>query len=202
MIIETNISQLFETISYTGIFLWFVLYNFLFFLPLPPPELVFITIGYLASIGDANIFVMALIILITKILVDNTFFLISTKEGKAVQKITSMFGKNTFKKYQEQMIKNISKTFIILVFIPKVRLLGPVVSGSIKIKWRQFFVNNLLANATFIASYLFLGFFFHQFITETLQILKTWVSIVMYPVILIIGLLLAELIRKYLSYKK
>ena len=127
MIINNNLAQIFESFSYASLFLWLVLYNVLFFVPLPPEETIVLTVGYVASLGYLNPFLGGLLIATTALLTDSGLFFLTTKGDKFINKIINKFGEKIFSSYKNKMGKNIPRTLITLAFIPRLRFFGPII---------------------------------------------------------------------------
>lgn len=194
---------MFESLSYMGLFLWLVVYNLLFFLPLPPPEIILVTVGYIASLGQIDPFIAGFLIILTAGLSDNTFFLLTLKGNKSVQKIIQKFGgQKIFLRFKSRMEKNPLRTLIILAYIPSVRFFGPILSGSVKIKWKKFFVYDSLSNIIFSTTYISLGYLFHRTIRRFVGELTIWEHLLFYPIMIIIALIITYLIRKHFLFKK
>lgn len=194
---------MFESLSYTGLFLWLVVYNLLFFLPLPPPEIILVTVGYIASLGRIDPFIAGFLIVLTSGLSDNTFFFLTLKGNQLVQKIIQKFGgQKIFLRFKSRMEKNPLRTLIILAYIPSVRFFGPILSGSVKIKWKKFFVYDSLSNIIFSTTYISLGYFFHRTIRRFVGELTIWEHLFFYPIMIIIALIITYLIRKHFLLKK
>jgi len=203
MLINTNITQVFGTLSYAGLFVWLVIYNLLFFAPLPPAEIILVTVGYIGSLGHIDPVIAGIIIIFTSGLSDNAFFLLTLKDNKLVQKIVQKFGgQKIFLRFKSRMEKNPLRTLIILAFIPTVRFFGPIISGSVKIKWKKFFVYDSLSNIIFSTTYISLGYFFHRTIRRFVGELTIWEHLLFYPIMIIIALIITYLIRKHFLLKK
>jgi membrane-associated protein len=202
MTINTNITQVFETLSYTGLFFWLVIYNLLFFVPLPPEEIILLTVGYIASLGHINPFMAGILVALTSLISDNVIFLLTSSGNKLVKKIIHKFGERIFLRYKIKMEKNLPKTLITLAFIPKVRFFGPIISGSLNIKWKKFLIYDSLANAIYCTTYISLGYLFHNAIARLVKELKVWEHVIFYIIMVIISLIVIFLIRRYFIGKK
>ncbi len=162
MMETTSLLQALETLSYVGLFLWLVLYDLLFFAPLPPYEPLLLTLGYVANMGLFNVFGVIIVIIAAAMLVDNIFFFLSKKGNCSVEKFMSRYKKSTFLKYKQKLEEHYAKSSLVISFIPKIRIFGPVISGTLNVRWRKFFLANALANTSTGMVYALLGFFFHD----------------------------------------
>jgi membrane protein DedA with SNARE-associated domain len=203
MSILTSTTQLFESLSYTGLFLWLIVYNLLFFVPLPPPEIILLTVGYIASLGHIDPFIAGFLIVLTSGLSDNAFFLLALKGNKLVQKIIQKSGgQKILLRFKSRMEKNPLRTLILLAYIPSVRFFGPIISGTLKLNWKKFFVYDSFSNIIFSTTYISLGFFFHRTIRRFVGELTIWEHLLFYPIMIIIALIVTYLIRKQFLLKK
>jgi membrane-associated protein len=199
MIINTNLTQIFETFSYAGLFLWLILYNTLFFIPLPPEEAIVLTVGYVASLGYINPFLGGLLIATTALLTDSGLFFLTKKGDKFINKIIKKFGEKIFSNYKNKMGKNISRTIITLAFIPRLRFFGPIILASLNTKWKKFLIYDFLANIIFCTTYILIGYLFHSTITKLINELETWKHLTAYIILVSITLVIVFFIKQKLS---
>ena len=202
MLIDTNITHLLRNISYVGLFVWLVIYNLLFFVPLPPAEIILVTVGYIGSLGHIDPFIAGILIVLTSWLSDIAFFILTLRGNRLVQKITQKFDQKIFTRFQGIMAKNPLRTLLILAFIPGVRFFSPIISGTLKINWKKYFLYDLTATTIFSAIYISLGYYFHRTIRRFLGELTIYEHAIFYPLIIIITIIIAYWIRKYFLTKK
>jgi membrane protein DedA with SNARE-associated domain len=203
MAFDTNLTHVFETLSYAGLFLWLVMYNLLFFVPLPPPEIILVTVGYISSLGHINPFIAGGMIVLTFWLSDIAFYLLTLRGNKLAQKIIQKFGgQKTYLRFKTRMEKNPFRILILLTFIPTVRSLAPIISGSLKLSWKKFFLYTLLANSILSAAYISLGFVFHKTIIKLTGELTILEHIIFYPVLILIVAMIIILVRKHFIERK
>lgn len=180
-----------QTVSLIGLFLWMVLYGLLFFIPiLPPYELVLLTIGYAMSVGEMNILFPFIAVVLAATAVDSVFFSLTKQGSSYVQKYVMKYGTSTIKKYEKRLKEHYLKSFIILYFIPKIRLFASVISGSTNISWKRFLPASLLSSGIVAAFYICLGYFFNQTIRTILQTVQGWQHLLFYLVMIIVALLI------------
>ncbi len=202
MVFDTDITQVFETLSYTSIFVWFLIYNFLFFVPIPP-EIILVTVGYIASLGYINIFIVAMLIIVTSWTSSLILYFLTLRGSKVVQKIVQKpIGQRIFLKLQKRFEQKTLTTLIIFAFIPSVRFFRPIIAGSLKIRWEKFLIYSLLSISIFSAIFLFLGYFFHQGIAEVFGKLTILEHAIFYPTLIALTLVVIRTIRKHLISSK
>ena len=197
-----SITQLFETLSYTGLFVWLIVSNLLFFVPLPPAEIILVTVGYVSSLGHMDPYIAGTLIVLTSWISDLACFILTLRGDKLVEKIIHRDGQKIFSRFKSMMGKNPLRTLLILAFIPGVRFFGPIISGTIKIDWKKYFLYDLIATIIFSAIYISLGYYFHRTIRRFLGELTIWEHAIFYPLIIIITLIIIYWIRKHYLTKK
>lgn len=145
-------------ISYSGMFILLLLTNLF---PMPE-ELLLLLFGYIAATGFGNIYLVALVSLISLTLGDNVLFILARRGSKYVERFERHLMQEKFDKYKEKMHEHIGKTIFITRFISGFRLLGPFLSGaSESITWARFQFFNLLALLVYVPALVFGGYIFH-----------------------------------------
>ena len=143
--------------SYLGIFL---LLAVIVFLPIPE-EIVLLLIGYFAGFGFIGLYKAIIVSFLGVLLGDNLFYFFSKRSSKFVNKLKKKIVKNRLRKYEKNMHNHMGKTIFVLRFVLGLRFLGPLMAGSMRVKWSKFFFYNLLAVLIFVPLFVLLGFHFH-----------------------------------------
>jgi membrane-associated protein len=150
-----------QHLSYTGIFLWFLLTQLIIVMPIPE-EVVLISIGYVSASGVWNPFIAAAISLATLVLSDGIFYVLSRSGNRYVARLVKRSEGGAFAKAEAQMKRDMPRAVFTLTFIPRLRFFGPVLAGVLKLKWPAFFLADASALVLYVSFYTFLGFFFHR----------------------------------------
>jgi len=156
----SEIPGLIQHLSYTGIFVWFLITQLIIVMPIPE-EAVLLSIGYVAATGVWNPFIAAAIALATLLLADNVFYFLSKSGNRYVARLVKRSDGGAFARAESQMRRNMPRAVFTLTFIPRLRFFGPVLAGVLKLRWPAFFLADASALAIHVGVYLSLGYFFH-----------------------------------------
>ena len=173
--------------SYFGIFLFSLLAGYL----IPLPEVVVLMIiGFVAKTTGIDPLLVSFLSISGAILGDNVVYWLSFSGHKSVDRFLHKMRKHKLIQYEHLVADNAGKTIFFLRLITGVRFLGPVVCGSVGIKWKEFFTFNLAA--TFIHSAIFLafGWFFYKRIFLTIAEVEIVKNIVLFSSTIILGIFL------------
>ncbi len=194
-----NFSAYVTQFSYLGVFVWFTIFDFV--APVPD-ELSLLTVGYFASTGALNPFFAGAIIAFSFLLTDTiSFYLV--RGGK------SLFGhkfkepkRNSFRGWvRRHLERNLPGTLIAICFIPRMRVWGPLVAGSTKIKFGRFVLFDAIGVVLFVSVYTTLGYFFGQSFTAIFSVHKGAAIAFLAGALVVIGGVLAFTYFKIRSEK-
>jgi len=176
---------------------WIVAYFgfFGYFLPIPD-EGVFIVFGYLSGMGKFSFWLVFLSAILGVLISDNIFYWLSYKESYHLLKFRKKIKLDVFLKYENLMKRNIGKTMFLLRLFIGFRFLGPVIAGSLKIKWRKFFLYDFLISAGYIGICMYAGFFFRHRLAQVISFTEKFHSLLLSAVGIIIVILLLKTILK------
>ena len=186
-----SFTEYLEQFSYAGVFIWFTVFDFV--APFPD-EVSLLTVGYLASLGYFNPFLVAIIPFVSFLLTDSISFYLA-RGGRTI------FGKHSkkrraprrgsFRAFVTRSIeKNFPLTIIAVSFIPKMRVWGPIVSGTLRVPYRKFILNDAVGVALFVILYTNLGYFFGVSLSSIFKELKTAQSTIFVIILLLLGIAL------------
>ncbi len=148
--------------SYVGILIYFCSVGYL--TPIPE-EIVLIILGYLAGIGHFNPWLVFLMVLSGVMLGDNIFYWLCYKESKYLLHFKTKVKKEVWDKYEQLMVNNIGKTLVLLRFFVGFRFLGPVIAGSLRVRWSRFMAFDLPIVAAYVSAFIYLGLYFrHRYV--------------------------------------
>jgi membrane-associated protein len=190
-----EIPELIQHLSYTGIFLWFLLTQLIIVMPIPE-EVVLISIGYVSATGVWNPFVAAAIALATLILSDGIFYFLSRSGNRYVARLVRRSEGGAFAKAETQMKRNMPRAVFTLTFIPRLRFFGPVLAGVLKLKWPAFFLADASALVIHVSVYTFLGYFFHRSLAGIFKNVAVLQHVLFIAAIIAVGAIVGVVARK------
>lgn len=179
--------------SFLGIFFFSIIVSYI----VPLPEVVLlILIGHVAKNSGIDIFWSAIANILGTIVGDNFLFHLSLIGSKHVERFNRKMRANKLIQYEHLVADNIGKTIYFLRFVTGVRFFGPMISGTLGIKWSKFFIHN--AGATIVNSILFIGlgyFYRHKiyFLIGEVEVIK---NILLFSSFLIVGFLIRIFSKK------
>ena len=146
--------------SYVGIFIWFAFFDFV--APFPD-ELSLLAVGYLASQGMFNVFLAAGLAFFSFVLADTISFFLARGSSSLIKRKLKRPRAHTFRGYVVRNLeRHLPRTLILVCFIPRMRIWGPIAAGSVKIPYRKFITFDTIGVALFTTLYMTLGYFFGQ----------------------------------------
>jgi membrane-associated protein len=151
---------------------------------LPGDSLLFVA-GLFAGRGDLHIGLLQALLIPAAILGDATSYYIGKRLGPAIfRKQESRFFKPSHVEAARAFYeKHGGKAIIIARFMPLVRTFVPVVAGVAKMRYRDFFMFNIVGAAAWILSMTLMGFFLGQFEWVGKHVEKIIIAIVVISVL-------------------
>lgn len=154
--------------GYAGIFLWFITLDQL--TPVPE-EITLLSIGYLAANHVFNPVYAGLASLAAFLTVDTVYYFLARSGYRITKKVSR---KNHFlQRYTEGLKKHMVQSQFVLCFIPRMRLFGPILVGTLNLSFRKFFVTDLVALSLFTCLYISIGIVFHKGLYRYLEELES-----------------------------
>ncbi|MSR68585.1 DedA family protein [Candidatus Saccharibacteria bacterium] len=150
-----------KTVGYTGIFtIVFAESGLLVGFFLPGDSLLF-TAGFLASQGFFNIMLLCVGTFIAAVLGDNVGYQFGKKAGPRIftKQDSLVFSKDNLARSQAFYEKHGGKAIILARFIPVVRTFAPVIAGVGIMKYKRFFVFNVIGALLWAVGVTLLGYF-------------------------------------------
>jgi membrane protein DedA with SNARE-associated domain len=196
VIIANNFQYYFKHLGYFGIYVWFITVDQI--IPIPE-EITLIIIGYLSSKGYIDPFLAGGCSIAAFLTVDTVYFYLTKSGNKLIKKIT---GKKTSHKtnvYKEKLKKHTFKTLMVLCFIPRMRLMGPVFVALLKIPFKKFLLYDAISLCIFTIIYISLGFIFHKSLSSLLLQTKSLTDIIFISAMVLMTILTVVIIRKMRS---
>lgn len=190
-----EIPDFIQHLSYTGIFLWFLLTQLIIVMPIPE-EVVLISLGYVSATGVWNPFIAAAIALATLILSDGIFYFLSRSGNRYIARLVKRSEGGAFAKAEAQMKRNMPRAVFTLTFIPRLRFFGPVLAGILKLKWPAFFLADASALVIHVSVYTFLGFFFHKSLVGLFKNVAVLQHVLFIAAVVVVGAVIGIVARK------
>jgi membrane-associated protein len=156
-----DLKDVIETVGYVGIFaIVFAETGLLIGAILPGDSLLF-TAGFLASQGHLNIWILIPVCFFAAVIGDAIGYSIGSRFGRSLfQKPESRFFKPSYLvKAEEFFEKHGGRAIIIARFMPIVRTFAPVIAGVSAMRYRKFFVYNVIGGVLWAIGVTIAGYF-------------------------------------------
>lgn len=168
--------------------------------PLLPGDSLLFAAGGLAAIGEMNVHLMVVILVIAAILGDATNFYIGKYFGHRLfaNPNSKIFRRSYLEKTHAFYTKHGGKTIILARFVPIVRTFAPFVAGMSNMNYAQFSRYNIIGALLWVPIFSYLGYFF-----ANIPIVRDNLSLVLIAIILLSVLPgVIEIVRHRRSPKK
>jgi membrane protein DedA with SNARE-associated domain len=198
---SNEIPDFLRHLSYTGIFLWFLLTQLIFIMPIPE-EAVLLSIGYVAATGVWNPFAAAAVAFAALLVADVAFYSLSMSGNRYVARLVKRSEGGAFAKAEAQMRRSMPRTVFTLTFIPRVRFFGPVLAGALKLKWPAFFLADCSAQVIHTAVYVCIGYFFHRSLQVLFKKMTIVHDVIFIAALVVIGIIVGVVAGKRWSASK
>jgi membrane-associated protein len=180
-------------LGYLGIFLFFITVDQL--TPIPE-EITLLTIGYLSSNHIFNPIIAGLISLTAFIAVDSVYFFLAGSGNKFIKKFLKKRKNSLITRYKEKLKKNFGPTLIVLCFIPRMRLFGPVFAGIMNLSYKKFLLFDLIGLFSFTLIYISLGMIFHTGLNSLMEKLGRFHDIIFACAMVFLAIIIFLFVRK------
>lgn len=191
-----NLGFLLESLkggSYYGIFLVSMIVSYL----LPLPEVVILLlIGFLARTTAIDLPSALVVSIVGTIIGDNALYRLSFFGNKFVERFNKKMRTNKLIQYEHLVADNIGKSIFFLRFVTGVRFFGPVISGTLGIDWKKFFLYSSFATILHSIFFILLGFQFHRKIVPVIAEVEVIRNILLLASVFIVGFLLKVFSKK------
>jgi membrane-associated protein len=155
-----------ELISQYGVWTYAILFVIIFIetglvvMPILPGDSLLFAAGMFASLGNLNVALLIVLLIVAAILGDTLNYHIGKFIGPKVFSIKSRWIKQEHLiKAQNFYEKHGAKTIIIARFVPIVRTFAPFVAGIGTMQYRKFIVYNIVGALVWVVSLTLLGYF-------------------------------------------
>ena len=195
-----------ELAAQYGVWIYGILFLIIFcetglvVMPLLPGDSLLFAAGSIAAIGEMNIHLMVVLLIIAAILGDAVNFMIGKFFGEKLfaNPNSKIFKQSHLQKTQQFYAKHGGKTIILARFIPIVRTFAPFVAGMGHMTYHHFLAYNVIGGVLWVTIFSYLGYFFGN-----LPIVKDNLSLVLIAII-VLSILpgIIEIIRHKRAAKK
>ena len=177
-----------ELAAQYGVWIYGILFLIIFcetglvVMPLLPGDSLLFAAGSIAAIGEMNIHLMVVLLIIAAILGDAVNFMIGKYFGEKLfaNPNSKIFKQSHLQKTQQFYAKHGGKTIILARFIPIVRTFAPFVAGMGHMTYHHFLAYNVIGGVLWVTIFSYLGYFFGN-----LPIVKDNLSLVLIAIIVL-----------------
>lgn len=148
-----------QSASYFGLGIFATFAGYL--IPIPE-EMMLLIIGYISAISPIKLHWAIVLSCVAVMIGDNILFFLSYRGSKYIEWFKSKMRRNKLIQYEHIMHEHIGKTIFFIRFIVGVRFFGPVLAGTLKVRWRKFFFINAAASIIHVIFFEILGYHFHK----------------------------------------
>ena len=176
-----------------GIFIWFITFNQIN--PIPS-EISLLVIGYFIAHQVFNPVLAGIACVAGFVGVDVMYYYLS-RSGSAFIKNKLKKSQSSFvKKYKTKLKSHMLKSLMILTFIPRVRMIGPILIGGMKLPFKKFLLFDTIGVALFTTVYLAIGILFHKTLSSMLSKMHDVQNIIFIAALAIIAMILVVVVRR------
>ena len=191
-----DVTSYLRQLGYVGVFVWFTVFDFV--APFPD-EVSLLTVGYLASTGVFNPFLVALVPFASFLLTDSLSFFVARGGRTLFGRVrrTKKAKHSSLRSYVSRNLeRNLPGTIIAICFIPRMRVWGPIVAGSTKIPFAKFLTFDAIGVGLFVILYTNLGYFFGLSLHSLFAELRGMEESIFVGVLLVLGIVLIVISNK------
>ena len=177
-----------ELAAQYGVWIYGILFLIIFcetglvVMPLLPGDSLLFAAGSIAAIGEMNIHLMVVLLIIAAILGDAVNFMVGKFFGEKLfaNPNSKIFKQSHLQKTQQFYAKHGGKTIILARFIPIVRTFAPFVAGMGHMTYHHFLAYNVIGGVLWVTIFSYLGYFFGN-----VPIVKDNLSLVLIAIIVL-----------------
>lgn len=194
-----DFTQFIEKWGYLGIFIWFITFDQI--TPIPE-EISLLLVGYLSAHNIFNPFLAGAVAFSGMVCVDVLYYHLSKTGGHFLKKRVKKKPSKFVETYKEKLRQHTPRTLIILCFIPRMRMWGPILAGSIKIPFKKFMTYDGIGLLSLTVIYILLGYIFHASLGSVMKKMKGWQNGIFIVALIILAIIIILVIRKRMKHKK
>lgn len=174
--------------SYLGIFLLSIFVSYI--IPLPEAVLLLL-VGFVAKTTGINLWSALAVCTGGVIVGDNLLYRLSFFGNKYVEKFNRKMRQNKLIRYEHLVVDHIGATIYFLRFITGVRFFGPVIAGTLGVRWKKFFLHNAIATIFHTAFFVLLGYYLNRRIISTITTIEIIRNAMFFSSAIIVGILIS-----------
>ena len=193
ILLASQFQDYFSRFGYLGIFIWFITIDQI--IPIPE-EITLIAIGYLAMQGNISPVMAGLFAIAGFITVDLVYFYLTKTGNKLIYKLAKKQESPIEKKYKNKLKNHTFKTLLILCFIPRMRLLGPVFVALSKLPFKRFILYDVISLSLFTTIYISLGMIFSKSLSSLISVSNGIGNIIFIAALIVMSVLTFIIIKK------
>lgn len=188
-----TVNTIAQSASYFGVGVFVMFAGYL--IPIPE-EMALLIVGYISAVGPIKLHWVVVLSCFAVIIGDNILYFLSLKGSRYVEWLKRKMRKNKLSQYEHIMHEHIGKTIFFIRFIVGVRFFGPVLAGTLKIRWRRFFFINAAASIIHVIFFESLGYYFHNSFLALVTQVEIVRHILFFFSVTLFGLLVAVFVQK------
>ncbi|MFA6383530.1 MAG: DedA family protein [Parcubacteria group bacterium] len=166
-----------------------------------PEEVIFVLLGYAAVFQDVNIIWVIVAAILGIVVSDNVSYWLGRKGSVWVEKFEKMVGTQIVVRYEKEIHMHAGKTIFTSRFIPTIRVLVPILAGTLKVRWKIFFIYDLLATILNVGALIAIGYIFESQISSVLSKVNSTRHFLSLVSLAIIGTIISLILRS-IFFKK
>lgn len=165
-----------------------------------PEEMALLIVGYISAITEIKLHLAIMLSCVGVIIGDNLLYFLSYRGSKYIDWFKKRMYKNKLIQYEHIMHEHIGKTIFFIRFIVGVRFFGPVLAGTLRVRWRKFFFINAAASMIHVAFFEILGYYFHKSFLALVTQVEIIRHVLFFSSVALFGLLVTLFVqRNYLK---
>ena len=183
-----DFTEFVQQFGYIGIFLWLISFDQIS--PIPE-EITLLLVGYLCANNIIHPVFTGMFCMAGFIAIDVAYYFLS-RTGNNLMKRKA--GKPRFawaEPYKVKLKTNMFKTIAVLNFIPRMRMLPPILAGSLKLSFKRFLLFDTISLLFFTILYLSLGMIFENSLSIVMIKLKKVQHLIFFGAMLLVAVVIA-----------
>jgi membrane-associated protein len=160
-----------------------------------PEEVIFVLLGYAAVFQDVNIIFVIIAAILGILVSDSASYWLGRKGSVWVEKFEKMVGTQIVLKYEKEIHMHAGKTIFTSRFIPTIRVLVPILAGTLKVKWKKFFIYDLVATILNVGALIAIGYVFESEISNVLSRVNSTRHVLSLISLAIIGTIISFILK-------
>jgi membrane-associated protein len=166
-----------------------------------PEEVIFVLLGYAVVFRDVDIVWVIISAILGIVVSDNVSYWLGRQGSVWVNRFKKSIEVQIIAKYEARIHRHAGKTIFVSRFIPTIRVLVPILAGTLKIKWKKFFLYDLFASVLNVGALILVGYVFESRISSVLSKVQETRHVLSLVSLVIIGTIISLILRS-IFFKK